>query len=105
MESANRKRRTLACLQLTRKSRLGPSGIPTDLTKLQKIMAMYFGLISLVDDSIGRIVAELQAQNLLGGGIARDELVQQVDIFPSACEFAGLPIPDSVRIVGMIVEL
>ena len=118
---------------------------PTDLTKLQDIMAKYFGLITLIDDSIGRIVAELEAQKLLdntlilftadhgdfsgehgffhknlgmyecihripfiaagpglGTGIVRDQLVQQVDIFPSACEFAGLPIPDSVQGMSLL---
>jgi arylsulfatase A-like enzyme len=113
---------------------------PADLSKLQKIIAMYFGLITLVDDSVGRIVAELEAQNILDNtlilftadhgdfsgehgffhknlgmyecihripfiaagpgldhGLVRDQLVQQTDIFPTACEIAGLPVPDSVQ--------
>lgn len=113
---------------------------PTDLTKLQEIIAMYFGLISLVDHNVGRIVAELEAQKLLddtlilftadhgdfsgehgffhknlgmyecinripfiaagpglSAGLVRDELVQQVDIFPTACEVAGVPVPASVQ--------
>jgi arylsulfatase len=120
-----------------------PSGYPyhpADHSKLREIMAMYFGLITLVDDSVGRILAELEAQNLTGNtliiftadhgdfsgehgffhkGLAMyeaihripfivagrgldagrvcDEFVQQTDIFPSACEFAGLPIPESVQ--------
>jgi len=113
---------------------------PQDQTKLQAIMAMYFGLITLVDESVGRILAELDAQNLTGttlviftadhgdfsgehgffhknlgmyeaihripfivagpgfeGGRAREELVQQIDIFPTACEFAGVTIPETVQ--------
>ena len=112
---------------------------PADLTKLQQIMAMYFGLISLVDHNVGRILAELDAQGLTNDtlviftadhgdfsgehgffhknlgmyecihripfiaagpgfapGLVRDQFVQQVDIFPTACEFAGLAVPKSV---------
>ena len=32
----------------------------------------------------------------------RDELVQQIDIFPTACEFAGLPIPESVQGLSLL---
>lgn len=113
---------------------------PTDKRLLQRIMAMYFGLITLIDDSIGRILTELDAQGLTNGtlilftsdhgdfsgehgffhkncgmyeaimripfiaagpGIAagqvRDELVEQVDIFPTACEAAGVPVPASAQ--------
>ncbi|MCL5745332.1 MAG: sulfatase-like hydrolase/transferase [Acidobacteria bacterium] len=39
---------------------------PTDKRKLQEIMAMYFGLITSIDDNVGRVLAELDAQNLTG---------------------------------------
>lgn len=117
---------------------------PGDPAKLQAIIAMYYGLISLMDHNVGRVLAELEAQNLtqdtliiftadhgefcgehglfhknfgmydsihhipfiaagpgFEAGQARDEIVQQIDIFPTACEFAGLPIPESVQ--GMSV--
>ena len=113
---------------------------PTDHRKLQQIIAMYFGLITLIDDNVGRILAELDAQGLTddtlvlftsdhgdfsgehgffhkncgmyeaimripfivagpgaGAGRVRDELVEQVDIFPTACEAAGVPAPESVQ--------
>jgi arylsulfatase A-like enzyme len=118
---------------------------PTDLTKLQQIMAMYFGLITLIDSHIGRILAELDAQNLtndtlilftadhgdfsgehgffhknlamyeaihhipfimagpgIESGVVRDEFVQLTDIYPTACEFAGLPIPESVQGLSLL---
>ena len=117
---------------------------PGDPAKLQAIIAMYYGLISLTDHNVGRVLAELEAQNLtqdtlviftadhgefcgehglfhknfgmydsihhipfiaagpgFEAGQARDEIVQQIDIFPTACQFAGLPIPQSVQ--GMSV--
>ncbi len=113
---------------------------PTDHRKLQQIMAMYFGLITLIDYNIGRILGELEVQGLtnntlvifcadhgdfsgehgffhknLGmyeaiervpyivagpgfpGGQVRDELVEQVDIFPTVCDAAGLLAPFSVQ--------
>lgn len=113
---------------------------PNDPDNLRAIIAMYFGLISLTDASIGRILAELDAQNLtkdtlifftadhgdfsgehgffhknlgmyecihhipflvagpgIEGGQVRDQLVQQTDIFPTVCDVAGLPVPDSVQ--------
>lgn len=113
---------------------------PTDKRKLQEIMAMYFGLITSVDDNVGRIIAELDKQGLtantlviftadhgdfsgehgffhknlgmyeaihripylaagpgIPAGQVRNELVEQVDIFPTACDLAGLPLPDSVQ--------
>jgi arylsulfatase A-like enzyme len=113
---------------------------PGDPAKLQEIIAMYYGLISLMDHNVGRVLAELEAQNLtqdtlvmftadhgefcgehglfhknfgmydsihhipfiaagpgFEAGRAREELVQQIDIFPTACEFAGVPVPESVQ--------
>lgn len=113
---------------------------PVDQRKLKEIMAMYFGLITSIDDNVGRILNELEAQKLTGNtliiftadhgdfsgehgffhknlgmyeaimripyiaagpgieaGKVRDELVEQVDIFPTACETAGVPIPESVQ--------
>jgi arylsulfatase len=113
---------------------------PRDASKLKEIMAMYFGLITSIDDNVGRIMKELDEQSLTantlviftadhgdfsgehgffhknlgmyeaimripyiaaGPGIAagkvRDELVEQVDIFPTACDTAGVPIPESVQ--------
>jgi arylsulfatase A-like enzyme len=100
---------------------------PGDPAKLQAIIAMYYGLISLMDHNVGRVLAELEAQNLtqdtliiftadhgefcgehglfhknfgmydsihhipfiaagpgFEAGQARDEVVQQIDIFPTA---------------------
>jgi arylsulfatase A-like enzyme len=113
---------------------------PTEKRKLREIMAMYFGLISLIDSSIGRILAELDRQGLtsntlvifaadhgdfsgehgffhknlamyeaihriplivagpgFSGGQVRDDLVEQVDFFPTVCQAAGLPVPESVQ--------
>ena len=118
---------------------------PGDRAKLQGIIAMYYGLISLMDHNVGRVLAELEAQNLtqdtlilftadhgefcgehglfhknfgmyesihhipfiaagpgFEAGQARDEIVQQIDIFPTACEFAGLPIPASVQGLSLL---
>jgi arylsulfatase A-like enzyme len=108
-------------------------------------MAMYFGLITLIDHNIGRILSELDAQGLTentliiftadhgdfsgehgffhknlgmyeaivhipyiaaGPGIAAGkvsaELVEQVDIFPTACEAAGVPVPESVQGLSLL---
>jgi arylsulfatase A-like enzyme len=113
---------------------------PSDPRKLQEIMAGYFGLITLIDECVGGILAELDAQGLtrntlilfvsdhgdfsgehgffhknLGmyecihripflmagpgveSGLVREQLVEQIDLYPTACEFAGVPIPDSVQ--------
>jgi arylsulfatase A-like enzyme len=113
---------------------------PTDKRKLQEIMAMYFGLITLIDYNIGRILEELDRQGLTdntvvifaadhgdfsgehgffhknlgmyeaihripyivaGPGFARgqvrDDLVEQVDIFPTVCDAAGVPVPETVQ--------
>lgn len=131
--------------QLAAAKRSGYPYHPTDQTKLQEIMAMYFGLISLIDSHIGRILAELEAQGLasdtlvlftadhgdfsgehgffhknlgmyeaihhipfiaarpgIEGGLVRDEFVQQTDIFPTACQFTGVPIPGSVQGLSLL---
>ncbi len=118
---------------------------PQDLGKLREIMAMYFGLITLIDHNIGRILSELDAQGLTentliiftadhgdfsgehgffhknlgmyeaivhipyiaaGPGIAAGkvsaELVEQVDIFPTACGAAGVPVPESVQGLSLL---
>ena len=121
--------------QLAAAKRSGYPYHPTDKRKLQEIMAMYFGLITSIDDN-----KELSAQNLLantliiftadhgdfsgehgffhknlgmyeaimripfiaaGPGIpagqVRNELVQQIDIYPTACAAAGIAPPASVQ--------
>lgn len=118
---------------------------PGDPAKLRAIIAMYYGLISLVDHNIGRVLDELDAQNLTGEtlilftadhgefcgehglfhknfgmydsihhipflaagpgfepGRVRDELAQQVDIFPTVCDFAGLPAPASAQGLSLL---
>ena len=113
---------------------------PSERSKLRQIIAMYFGLITLIDDNLGRILDELDAQGLTNNtlviftsdhgdfsgehgffhknlgmyeaihripyivagpgfdaGQVRNELVEQVDIFPTVCDVAGLPIPESVQ--------
>jgi arylsulfatase A-like enzyme len=126
--------------QLAAAKRSGYPYHPTDPAKLQDIMAKYFGLISLIDNHVGRILAELDVQGLthdtlilftadhgdfsgehgffhkglamyeaihripfivagpgIEGGRVRDEFAQLTDIYPTACECAGLPIPESVQ--------
>jgi arylsulfatase A-like enzyme len=36
------------------------------------------------------------------GGLVREQLVQQTDIFPTACDFAGLPVPGSVQGLSLL---
>lgn len=131
--------------QLAAAKRSGYPYHPADHSKLQEIMAMYFSLITSIDDNVGRILEELDRQGLsentlvfftadhgdfsgehgffhknlgmyeaihhipfmvagpgIAPGQARDELVEQVDIFPTACEFAGLPLPDSVQGLSLL---
>ena len=108
--------------------------------ELRHTLSQYYGLISLIDAQIGRVLSELDDQNLTdrtavffssdhgdfageygmmfkevgiyepvhrvpmiaclptvfaAGGVC-DEIVENVDLFPTACVLAGIPVPDEV---------
>lgn len=131
--------------QLRAAKRSGYPYHPTDPAKLREIIAMYFGLITSIDDNVGRVLAELDRQGLsdntlviftsdhgdfsgehgffhknmgmyeaihripflmagpgIPAGQVREDLVEQVDIFPTACGFAGLPVPKSIQGLSLI---
>ncbi len=77
-----------------------------------RVWPVYLGLVALLDHAVGMIIDELKSQGMYEESVrtpisfklpasvkvrgSSDELVSAIDVLPTICELAGLPIPDRV---------